>query len=156
LGLSLWGTIVQKRGSGMLVFLAAVTGHWLFWIGLLLMVEPYLEGVAPRIGDRLKTLLAKRPEGRKAIFRWAGVIALFIACFQVWGEEHQARLIAESRTAALQPQRDPDGIYQLGDLVGHVSEAREALSIGQIHFAQITAVGSFNPSAEFEYRRFRA
>ena len=71
-------------------FIQAVAGHWLSWVGLLLMVEPYLEGAFPSAAACIRWLLAD--ERRKRFFRFAGVLALLVACFQVWDDEHRAHL----------------------------------------------------------------
>jgi hypothetical protein len=78
------------------LFLSAVADHWIFWIGIFLMIEPYAEGIAPRTWGVVRTFLARHPEGRKRIFRIAGLIALFFACFQAWNSQYEARLNAET------------------------------------------------------------
>jgi hypothetical protein len=55
-------------------FIEAVAGHWVFWIGLALTVEPYLEGAFPAIAAWVKRLLAD--ERRKVAFRAIGALAL--------------------------------------------------------------------------------
>jgi hypothetical protein len=82
------------------LFLSAVADHWIFWIGILLMIEPYAEGIAPRTWGVVRGFLARHPEGRKKIFRIAGLIALFFACFQAWSSQYEARLNAEARRQA--------------------------------------------------------
>ncbi len=36
------------------LFLSAVADHWLFWIGLVLTIEPYLERAAPRTWEAIR------------------------------------------------------------------------------------------------------
>src|SRR5258708_21583482 len=74
----------------LVLFLEAVADHWLFWIGLFLMIEPYLERVAPKTWETVTRHLAEHPERRKRLFRIVGAIALFFACFQAWNVEHKA------------------------------------------------------------------
>jgi|GraSoi_2013_60cm_1033757.scaffolds.fasta_scaffold41935_3 hypothetical protein len=38
------------------VFIRAVAGHWVFWIGLFLMIEPDLERVCPTAPIRTTSL----------------------------------------------------------------------------------------------------
>ena len=58
-------------------FIGSVAGHWAFWIGLVLMVEPYLEGAFPSVATWIKRLLVD--ERRKWVFRIAGIVALLVA-----------------------------------------------------------------------------
>jgi hypothetical protein len=80
-------------------FCWAVADHWLFWIGLFLMIEPYLERVAPRTWETISKHLANHPERRKKLFRIIGAIALFFACFQAWNVEHTKRTENADRVA---------------------------------------------------------
>lgn len=68
-------------------FVEAVADHWVFWIALVLMVEPFLEGTFPALADRIKRALPD--ERRKAVFRVLGVIALLIASFQAWNTQYE-------------------------------------------------------------------
>ena len=74
-------------------FFWAVADHWLFWIGIGLMIEPYLEGGWPTTYKALKAHFAKYPKRRQTNFRKAGAIALLIACYQAWNVEYQSRII---------------------------------------------------------------
>jgi hypothetical protein len=53
------------------------------------MIEPYLEGAAPRTWKTIREHLGKHPERRKKIFRVVGAIALFFACFQAWNVQYE-------------------------------------------------------------------
>jgi hypothetical protein len=113
----------------------------------------------PSLKPTVLAVSARLTTGRVALIALIAVIAtrLLLAPYWVWEDEHAARLLAESKIApSAQPaQRDPDGVYQLGHLVGRVSGAIENLSTSQIHFSEITAGGNFNPKTEFEYRDFK-
>jgi hypothetical protein len=50
------------------------------------------------------------------------------------------------------PPRDPDGLYQLGRLVGNVSAAIENRALGQVQFGKIAVQESFNAKVPFDYR----
>src|ERR1700693_1194606 len=63
--------------GNILAFIESVAGHWAFWIGLVLMVEPYLEGAFPSVAAWIKQLLVD--DRRKRFFRVAGIIALLVA-----------------------------------------------------------------------------
>ena len=63
------------------------------------MIEPYLEGAAPRTWDSIRKYLAKHPERRKKLFRLAGAIALFFACFQAWNVQYEANVGNADRVA---------------------------------------------------------
>ena len=51
-------------------------------------------------------------------------------------------------------QRDPDGIYQLGQQVGSVIEPRIDKSTRTVSFASITGAIIFNAASDFEYRDY--
>lgn len=71
-------------------FIGAVAIQWFFWIGLILMIEPYLEAVAPLVADILERFFNRRPARRQMIFRLAGALALVFACFQAWEVQYEA------------------------------------------------------------------
>ena len=71
----------------LVAFLTAVADRWAFWIGLLLMIEPFSESAFPVFAARIKRVLAD--DRRKMAFRIAGAIALFVACFQAWDEQFE-------------------------------------------------------------------
>src|SRR5258706_14139831 len=85
--------------GNLVVFFRAVADHWLFWIGLFLMIEPYLERVAPRTWEAINRHLANHPERRKKLFRIGGAIALFFACFQAWNVQYEAGVKNGDRVA---------------------------------------------------------
>jgi hypothetical protein len=73
--------------GNILAFIESVAGHWAFWIGLVLMVEPYLEGAFPSVAAWIKQLLVD--DRRKRFFRVAGIIALLVAFFQAWNTQYE-------------------------------------------------------------------
>jgi hypothetical protein len=78
------------------VFIGAVADNWIFWVGLFLMIEPYLEGAAPKTFKIWRELSHLYPAARRKVFRIVGVIALLTAIFQTWNAEYEGRLAAES------------------------------------------------------------
>src|SRR5260370_16995312 len=87
----------------LIAFATAVGGGWMFWIGLVLTMEPYLERAAPDAWERFKTFLAKKPDRRRQVFRVFGFVALLISVFQAWDEQRAARAVAERKIAAEPP-----------------------------------------------------
>ena len=84
-------------------FIGIVARGWLFWIGLLLMVEPYLEGTAPRFYSRLNQILGGR---RRSIFVTAGIIALVISFFQAWDAQKTEAEAARTTAKEFQTKLD--------------------------------------------------
>jgi hypothetical protein len=75
-------------------FAVKIIDRWAFWVGLLLIVEPYLEGVAPTLSKQLRIWLSGKPALRSRVFRAAGVIALCVAAFQAWDHERAEKDLA--------------------------------------------------------------
>lgn len=66
-----------------------------------------------------------------------------------------ARIAAlEAQIPKAIPTRDPDGLYQLGQLVGSVGPARIDQGNGTVEFDGVRSAGNLNPNAEVEYRDF--
>jgi hypothetical protein len=93
----------QNIISRFVEFIGIVARGWLFWIGLLLMVEPYLEGVAPRFYNRLNQLLGDR---RRSIFVAVGILALVISFFQAWDAQKTETKAAENTAKEFQTKLD--------------------------------------------------
>jgi hypothetical protein len=72
--------------SRLLDFLLAVAEHGFFWIGLALMIEPYLEGFAPNSWKKLQAFLARKPQRRQHVFGVVGALAIIFGCFQAFDE----------------------------------------------------------------------
>jgi hypothetical protein len=79
------------------VFIRSVADSAIFWIGLFLMIEPYLEGAAPQVSAFLKRWL--EPNRRKRLFRAVGLVAIFFACFQAWNVQYEANGTNQNRFA---------------------------------------------------------
>lgn len=62
--------------------------------------------------------------------------------------------LAQLRTPAPEPQRNPDGVYQHGYDVGSVVGARQLPNTSVYVFDQINDQGKFDGNAEFEYREY--
>ena len=88
-------------------FFCAVAGTWTFWFGMVLMIEPSLEGAWPRTYAASKALFAKHPKLRQTIFRRLGAILLLFACFQAWHSEYSAHA---ELTQQMQAKRDRSAI----------------------------------------------
>lgn len=65
--------------------------------------------------------------------------------------ELEKRQQPQSRVAI---QRDPDGLYQLGQKVGIARDARIVRPEGRIYFSAIVDAANFNDSNDFEYRNY--
>jgi hypothetical protein len=79
------------------VFIRSVADSAVFWVGLFLMIEPYLEGAAPKVSAFLKEWLD--PCRRKRVFRIVGLMAIFFACFQAWNVQYEANGTNQNRFA---------------------------------------------------------
>ena len=79
------------------VFIRSVADSAVFWVGLFLMIEPYLEGAAPKVSAFLKEWLD--PCRRKRVFRIVGLMAIFFACFQEWNVQYEANGTNQNRFA---------------------------------------------------------
>jgi hypothetical protein len=64
-------------------------------------------------------------------------------------------VIAETRETPLQPQRDPDTLYQLGKPVGQVEGVVVDVANGIITFGLVRGAMNLNTDAEFEYRDYK-
>lgn len=82
-------------------FLFAVANHLIFWLGLVLMIEPYLEAAAPASWERLQMFFQKNPRLRRNIFRAAGALAIIIGCFQTYDEVNVRLRDAKNQGARL-------------------------------------------------------
>lgn len=64
------------------------------------------------------------------------------------------REVAELTRPKPEAPRNPDGIYQHGEIVGNTVGARRLPNTSWYHFDQINADGNFDPDSEFEYREW--
>lgn len=83
----------------LITFVLAVADTWFFWIGIALMIEPFLEGAWPRFYQLVKAYFVKHPDRRRKIFRTLGIIALFFAFFQAWNAQYEAAGLNKDRVA---------------------------------------------------------
>jgi len=60
--------------------------------------------------------------------------------------------VLEAARPLTAPARDPDGLYQLGAMVGSVGPTRIDLARGIVEFSGVRSAGKLNPNADIEYR----
>ena len=105
------------------LFIAAVADHWIFWVALFLMIEPYLEGATPAAWKSLRDFFSRHPTGRRRLFRLVGVLALFVATFQAWNTEYEGRIAAEG----VQATGPIEKRFAMKDLIGTAISEEENL-----------------------------
>jgi hypothetical protein len=75
-------------------YVQALFGHW--WVlvmGGLFKVEPFVEQFLPSLKGWLDPRVSK--EAKRRALNWAAILAVFVAGFLAWRDEHNARLEAE-------------------------------------------------------------
>jgi hypothetical protein len=87
------------------------------------------------------------------------LLAVFLAGFLAWRDEHHARLEVETAKSNVPVQservsRDPDGIYQYGNLVGKVELPFVDQSNSTVTFSKITGAVSLDIEKDFDYRDY--
>lgn len=146
--------------------------HFLsFWLPLVISgaffgLDEALKRWFPETAEKMLGKIA--PDVRRRIEIALLFLATFYAGFQAWDEEHlkyidehDKRIKAEALipTGSLPPQisymRNPNALYQYGEIFGEVQGAYTSLSSGTIEFKVVWINRYANPEQEIEYQDWR-
>lgn len=84
------------------------------------------------------------------------LVGVFFAGYATWQEERGLRAQAEAKQqiAPVSPARNPDGLYQLNELVAEVDGAREDRANGIVTFQTIKRSDKVDATKTVEYRNY--
>jgi hypothetical protein len=100
------------------------------------------------------------PPDKRKVYEWRLiVVVVFIAGFLAWRDEHTARILAEAtKQDKIEPttmrERDPNGLYQLGELVGTGIGSVVDRGHSVITFQAIKSSGQIDSNRELEYQKY--